>query len=155
MSPIVPCVAAALTLAGCSINGVGVAYSDVIPVTGARAVLTETYGVAVRTVADDAGVTIGYSWTLTLLPECAAAPLAGKHRFGVSTAGIPAIAAVRRTAGLAIDTNRRAVGLMLGFAEDAMLGRLMADESVRRRLVLTPDDLSTIEFNQIPEPPCG
>ena len=145
---------AALAVSACSINGVGFASSEVIEATGARAVVTETYGVAVRTAADDAGVTIGYSWTLTLLPDCAAVPRAGKYRFGVSTAGLPAIAAVRRKGGLAIDTNRRALGLMLGFSEDAMLSRIPADVSVLRRLVLTPDDPSAIEFGQIPEPAC-
>ena len=74
--------------------------------------------------------------------------------FGVSTLGLPTIAAVRRKGGLAIDTNRRALGLTLGFSEDAMLSRVRADESIIRRLVLTPDDPSAIEFDQIPEPSC-
>ncbi|MFO1084766.1 MAG: hypothetical protein U1E21_09400 [Reyranellaceae bacterium] len=148
---IVPSLAVALIVSACSINGVGFASSEVIEATGARAVVTETYGVAVRTAAEDAGITIGYSWTLTLVPDCAASPRAGKYRFGISTAGLPTIAAVRRKGGLAIDTNRRALGFMLGFSEDAMLSRVRADESVIRRLVLTPDDPSKIEFSQIPE----
>ena len=146
-----PSVAAALAVSACSINGVGVASSDVIEATGVRAVVTETYGVALRTTAEDAGITIGYSWTLTLIPDCPGAPLAGRHRFGVSTAGLRAVAAVRRTGGIAINTNRRALGLMVGFSEDALLSRVGADESVVRRLVLTPDNPSTIEFTQSPE----
>ena len=77
-------VAAVLSLSACSINGVGVASSDVIEANGARVVRTETYGVALRTAAEDAGVTIGYSWTLALIPDCSTGPPVGTHRFGVS-----------------------------------------------------------------------
>ena len=148
-------VAAMLTLSACSINGVGVASSDVIEANGARVVRTETYGVALRTAAEDAGVTIGYSWTLALIPDCSAGPPVGTHRFGVSTSGVRPIAMVRRIGGIGIDTNRRTVGIMLGFSEDAIFSEVAANESVIRRLVLTPDEPSQSELHQIREQgPC-
>jgi hypothetical protein len=148
-------VAAMLSLSACSINGMGAASSDVIEANGARVVRTETYGVALRTTAEDAGVTIGYSWTLAVIPDCADGPRPGTHRFGVSMSGLHPIAMVRRTGGIGIETNRRTIGIMLGFSEDAILSEVAADESVLRRLVLSPDEPSQIELRQIREErPC-
>jgi hypothetical protein len=144
-------VAATLTLSACSVDGRGFAASEVLEVDGARVVRSETYGVAVRTAADDAGITIGYSWTLALIPNCPDAPRLGAHRFGLSLSGLRPIATVRRTGGVAIDMNRRTMGVMLGYAEDGLFTRLPADTSIVRRLVLTPDEPSTIEFRQVPE----
>src|SRR6185437_9726500 len=115
--------AAMLSLPACSIDGVGAAASEVFEADGARVVRTETYGIALRTAAEDAGITIGYTSTLALIPDCPNAPRAGTHRFGVSLASLRPLALVRRTGGFAIDTNRRLVGFMLGFAEDAFLPR--------------------------------
>jgi hypothetical protein len=151
-----PIVVAALTMSGCSIDGIGFASSEVFDARGARAVRTETYGIALRTKADDAGVTIGYASTLTLFPDCPEAPPAGRHTFGVSTSGLRPLAMLRRTSGVAIDTNRRGVGVMLGFAEDGFFSAAPVDDSVHRHLVLTPDDPSKIEFRQISEKgPCS
>lgn len=144
-------VAIMLTLSACSINGVGFASSDVIEANGARVVLAKTYGVALRTAAEDAGVTIGYSWTLALFPDCLDGPRIGTHRFGVSTSGFHPIATIRRTSGIAIDVNRRTVGIMLGFSEDAIFSEVSTNKSVIRRLVLTPDDPSQIKLRQTPK----
>jgi hypothetical protein len=146
-----PLVVAMLAVSACSIDGVGFASSEVIQAQGARIVRTETYGLALRSAADDAGVTLGYSWTLAVIPDCAAAPRAGKHSFGVSTAGLHSVASVRRTGGLALDMNRRTIGAMLGFSEDVTFSAIPAHASIIRRLVLTPDEPSKIEFSQIPE----
>lgn len=137
-------------LPACSINGIGFASSEVIQAKGARVVRTETYGVALRS-ESDAGITVGYSWTLALIPDCAAAPRAGKYSFGVSMSGFRPIAVVRRTGGLALDLNRRTIGVMLGFSEDALLSEISRDESITRRMTLTPDEPSQIEYYQTPE----
>jgi hypothetical protein len=151
-----PIVVAVLTMSACSIDGIGFASSEVFDAQGARAVRTETYGIALRTTAADAGVTIGYSSTLTVLPDCPEAPRAGRHMFGVSTSGLRPVAVLRRTSGVTVDTNRRAVGVMLGFSEDGFFTAIPVDESVHRRLVFTPDDPSRIEFRQISEKgPCS
>lgn len=139
-----------LMLPACSFNGMGFASSEVIEAKGARVVRTETYGVALRSEAD-AGITIGYSWTLALIPDCAAAPRAGKYSFGVSLEGLRPVAVVRRTGGLALDLNRRTIGVMLGFSEDALLSAIPRTDSIVRRLVLAPDEPSQSEFHQIPE----
>jgi hypothetical protein len=140
-----------LVLSACSVDGMGVAPAEVFEADGARVVRSETYGVAVRTASDDAGVTIGWSWTLALIPVCPEAPRPGTYRFGLSRSGLRPIATVRRTGGVAIDTNRRTVGVMLGYSEDGVFTRLPADASIVRSLVLTPDDPSRIEFRQFPE----
>lgn len=144
-------VATTLALSACSIDGRGFASSEVFEADGARIVRSETYGVAVRTAADDAGVTIGYSWTLALIPNCPDAPRIGNHRFGVSMSGLQPIATVRRTGGVAIDMNRRTMGVMLGYSEEGLFTRLPADASIVRTLLLTPDEPSKTEFRQFPE----
>ena len=140
-----------LTVSACSIDGVGFASSEVIQAQGARIVRTETYGLALRSAANDAGVTLGYSWTLAVIPDCAAAPRAGKYSFGVSTAGLRPVASVRRTGGLTLDMNRHTIGALLGFSEDAMFSAIPANASIVRHLVLTPDEPSKTEFSQISE----
>jgi hypothetical protein len=140
-----------LGLSACSIDGVGAASSEVFQANGAKVVRTQTYGIALRTAAEDAGVTIGYSSTLALIPDCAGAPPVGTHRFGVSLAGLRPIAVVRRTGGLAIDTNRRMVGFILGFAEDAVLSQVRAGQSIVRKLDLAPDEPAKTKFRQLPE----
>jgi hypothetical protein len=144
-------VAAMLVLSACSVDGRGFASSEVFEADGARIVRSETYGVAVRTAADDAGVTIGWSWTLALIPDCPGAPRVGTHGFGVSMSGLRPIATVRRTGGVAIDMNRRTMGVMLGYSEDGLFTRIPADASIVRSLVLTPDEPSKSEFRQFPE----
>ena len=144
-------VASTLALSACSVDGRGFASSEVLEVDGARIVRSETYGIAVRTAGDDAGVTIGWSWTLALIPNCPDSPRPGIHRFGLSMSALRPIATVRRTGGIAIDTNRRAVGVMLGYSEDGLFTRIPADASIVRSLVLTPDEPSKIEFRQFPE----
>lgn len=138
-------------VSACSINGMGFASSEVIEAHGARVVRTETYGLALRGAADDAGITIGYSWTLALIPDCAAAPPIGKYRFGVSMAGLRPVAVVRRTGGLAVDLNRHTIGLTLGFSEDAVFSEINRNESIVRRLVLETEEPSQSEFHQTPE----
>lgn len=144
-------VVAMLTLSACSFNGVGFASSQVFEAGEARIVRSETYGIAFRTAADDAGVTIGYTWTLALIPNCPDAPRIGTYRFGVLTSGLRSIATVRRAAGVAIDMNSRKMGIMLGYSEDGLFTRLPADASIVRSLVLTPDEPSKTEFHQFPE----
>ncbi len=141
----------AFALSACSINGMGFVLADVIEAHGARIVRTETYGVAFRSAADDAGVTVGYSWTLAVIPACTDAPRAGVYSFGVSLGGLRPVASVRRTGGLALDMNQRTVGVLLGFSEDLIVRPIRANESIVRHLVLTPDEPSKIEFRQIPE----
>lgn len=146
-----PLVGAMLMASACSINGIGFASSEVIQAQGARIVRTETYGIALRGSADDAGVTVGYSSTLAVIPDCAAGPRAGKYSFGVSMVGIRPIASVRRTGGLALDLNRHTIGVMLGFSEDAIFSEIPRSDSIVRRLVLAPDEPSQSEFQQTPE----
>lgn len=144
-------VGVALALSACSIDGMGFASAEVIEAHGARVVRTETYGVALRGAADDAGVTVGYSWTLAVIPDCARAPRPGRYSFGVSLAGLRPVASVRRTGGLALDINRRTIGVLLGYSEELVVRPVRADDSIVRRLVLTPDEPAQIEFSQIPE----
>ena len=46
------------------------------------------------------------------------------------------MAVLRRTSGVTVDTNRRAVGVMLGFSEDGFFTAIPVDESVHCHMPL-------------------
>jgi hypothetical protein len=139
-------VALGIFVSGCAIDGIGFASSEVTQASGAVVIRTETIGAALRTAATDAGLAIGYTSTLVMLPDGPDAPRAGTYYFGVSTAGLPAVASVRRVIGIDLDANRRAVGFTVGFSEDATLGQIGRELSVMRRFSLSPDDPSSAEL---------
>lgn len=107
---------------------------------------TETYGAALRTAPDDAGLAVGYTSTLFVVPESAKSPAVGTYPFGISMRDLPVAAMVRRVAGIDLGVNRTMVGVMLGFSEDAALAMAPADPSTARRLVLIPDDPARTEL---------
>jgi hypothetical protein len=137
-----------LAVPGCSVDGVGLARADVVQADGARVIRTQAYGIALRTKPDDAGIAIGYTSTLRVTPDGPQAPPSGSYLFGIATSDLPTVAEVRRVAGLDLDANRRSVGLMLGFSEDATFAAIDPDETVVRHLVLMPDDPASIELRQ-------
>jgi hypothetical protein len=141
-----------MILSGCSVDGVGFSTSEVIPAHGATVILTATYGVALRTQPDDAGLAIGYTKTLAVLPEFPEAPPPGSHLFGVSVAGLPMAAVIRRVVGLDVALNHEAFGAALGFSEDAVFAKVSSDTSLVRRLVILPDDPANIELRICKEP---
>jgi hypothetical protein len=140
---------------GCAINGVGVARSDVIQAKGAVIVRTDTYGVALRTTATDAGLTIGYTSTLAMIPACPGLPHVGHYLFGLDVSGISAVVTLRRAIGIGIDANKRAVGMTMGFSEDAMTSPIDQDKSALRSLIFLPGRPSESELRLFGEAaPC-
>jgi hypothetical protein len=144
-----------MVVSGCSVNGIGFATSEVIRANGAVVILTTTFGAALRTGPDDAGLAIGYTKTLAVAPDSPVAPPPGSYVFGVSAADLPPVAVIRRVIGIDFGLNREMVGATLGFSEDAVFARLSSDTSVLRHLVLLPDDPAGIELRLCREPvPC-
>lgn len=119
-------------------DGAGVAWSEVVHATGAVVVVTHVPGVALRSSAEDAGLSIGYTRTLTIAPLGADAPAPGRYGPGAVLSGAPPLAQLRRIIGFDLALNPGRVGVMLGFSEDALLARVPARASMVRRLVLVP-----------------
>src|SRR5271165_1068270 len=144
-----------MIVSGCSVNGVGFSTSEVVRANGAVVILTTTFGGALRTRPDDAGLAIGYTKTLAVAPDSSAAPRPGDYLFGVSAADLPLVAVIRRVIGIDFGLNSEMVGATLGFSEDATFARVSPDTSMLRHLVLLPDDPAGIELRFCQKPaPC-
>jgi hypothetical protein len=145
----------AIIASGCSVNGVGFSTSEVIRANGAVVILTTTFGAALRTGPDEAGLAIGYTKTLAVAPDSPVAPRSGDYVFGVSVADLPLAAVIRRVIGIDFGLSPDLVGATIGFSEDAAFARVSSDTSMRRHLVLLPDDPAGIELRVCQEPaPC-
>jgi len=101
-------------------------------------VVTHVPGVALRSAAEDAGLSIGYTRTLTIAPLGADAPAPGRYGPGAILSGARPVAQLRRIIGFDLSLNPGRVGVMLGFSEDAMLARVPAGASLLQHLVLVP-----------------
>jgi hypothetical protein len=139
-------------LSGCAIDNRGLAVAEVIRGNGALVVVTKTYGAALRTSAADAGLAIGYTRTLTVLPDFANAPRDGTYYFGISSPAQLPVAEIRRVVGLNIGMNYQMIGLQCGVSEDAIFARVPSTASVVRRLVLIPDNPALTELRICTKP---
>lgn len=139
-------------VSGCSVDGVGFATAEIIRAEGAVVVVRTTWGAALRTGAEDAGLAIGYTRTLTVAAEPPDAPAAGPYPLGAGLPDLPAAAVIRRMVGIDIGVNRRMVGIVCGASEDAVLAMVPGDASMARRLVLTPDDPAATQLHLCREP---
>lgn len=130
----------AMTLPGCSVDGLGLARAEVVRGDGAVVVRAETLGAALRTDAAEAGLAIGLARTLTVLADGPGAPAPGFYPFGLSMSGFVPAARIRQVIGLDLGFGRRMAGFALGYSEDAAFAAIPAGVSVVRRLDLLPQE---------------
>ena len=119
-------------------DGTGIAWSEVVHAQGAVVVVTHVPGIALRSVPEDAGLSIGYTRTLTMVPLGADAPAPGRYGPGALLPAAPPVAQLRRIIGLDMAFNRSRAGVMLGFSEEALFARVPAGASMVRQLTLLP-----------------
>ena len=100
--------------------------------------VTHVPGVALRTSAEDAGLSIGYTRTLAMMPLGADAPEPGRYGLGAMLSAAPPVAQLRQIVGFDLALNPGRVGVMLGFSEDALLARVSTRTSGVRQLLLVP-----------------
>jgi hypothetical protein len=89
-----------MPIAGCAVDGIGFASSEVTKANGAVVIYTETLGASLRTAETDAGLVIGYASSVLVVRDTPAAPRAGRYHFGVSTRGLPIVASIRHVIGI-------------------------------------------------------
>lgn len=123
-------------LSGCSIDGIGASVSDVTIAGDGLAVRTLSFGLALRTVAHDRGLSLGYTESFVLSPGSGSAATIGRHLFGIRESQEPERLLIRRVFGLDVAMNHRVAGVALGFLEDAVLARVPAQQTIARRAVL-------------------
>ncbi len=129
-----------LLLGGCSINGIGLSDTDVVTADGATVITTRTYGIDLNTRPRQSGLSLGYSRLVQVLPTDAVDLRPGRYPFGTLQGQIPAIVMHRRAVGLGIDANEDTIGVSLGLSEWMKVEPIDAGKSVRRMLILEPDE---------------
>jgi hypothetical protein len=128
----------ALLLGGCSINGLGLADTQIIRVDGSTVLTSWRYGLQLNTASPEAGITWGYTRSVEVLPGQPDQLLPGRYPFGVSLPDTPAAASFRRVAGLEIGLNRTMIGVSLGLSEQLTVAPVDAGASITRLLLFWP-----------------
>jgi hypothetical protein len=121
-------------LVGCGLNGFGAADTEILRVDGATVVTSQTDGLHVNTEPGEAGIVLGYSRSVGLLPGVLPGILPGQYPLGVSLRGAKPVALFRRVVGLQIGLNESMVGLSLGITEQMKTVTVDADATITRRL---------------------
>jgi len=129
----------ALLLAGCGVNGLGAADAEITPIEGATVVTLRTYGLHLNTEEREAGIILGYSRSVRILPGKPARLLPGQHPFGVWLADAEPLVLFRRIAGLEIGFNQVMIGGSLGLTEEMRTAPVDAGATITRRLLFVPD----------------
>jgi len=102
-------------------------------------VTSRTYGFHLNTEQGEAGIVLGYSRTVRVLPGEPAGLLPGPHLFGVWLQGTEPVVLFRRLVGLEIGLNDSMVGLSLGVTEQMSTAPVDASATITRRLFFVPD----------------
>lgn len=142
-------------LSGCS-TASGLLVADVYRTEGAWVVVIEGLGATVRTLADDAGLTLGYERRIYVYPETSDdLPSEGRHHWSVRLPKKPALARNTRTIGLELRTSGVDLGITLGYRDASLLAHVPVGESIYMRLSFLPDDARTTRLTYCPEEdPC-
>jgi hypothetical protein len=142
-------------LTGCS-TGSGLLIADVYRTEGAWVVAIEGFGATVRTLADDAGLTLGYERRTYVYPErIDDPPPEGRHYFFVRLPKKAPVAVNTRAVGLNVRASNVDFGLTLGYRDATLLARVPVGESLYIRLRFLPDDVGATRLTYCPEEdPC-
>ena len=137
-----------LLLGGCGVNGLGAADAEITPIEGATVVTLRTYGLHLNTEEREAGIILGYSRSVRVLPGESPGIVAGQYPFGVWLGGARPEVLFRRVVGLEIGLNVSMVGLSLGVTEQLSTAPVDANATISRRLFFVPDhpDRSTVRL---------
>jgi hypothetical protein len=128
-----------LLLAGCGVNGLGAADAEIVPIDGGKALTSRTYGLHLSTERGEAGIVLGYSRSVRLLPGESPGNVPGQYPFGVWLGDERPVVLFRRVVGLEIGLNDSMVGLSFGVTEQMSTAPVDANATISRRLFFVPD----------------
>jgi hypothetical protein len=126
-------------LVGCSVNGLGATDTEIRQVDGGTVVSSQTYGLHVSTEPGEAGIVLGYSRSVRLLPGELPGISPGRYPLGVSLGDAKPVALFRQVVGLEIGFNDSTLGLSLGITEQMSTAPVDAGVTMTRRLFFVPD----------------
>jgi hypothetical protein len=128
-----------LLLVGCGVNGLGAADAEIVSIDGGIAVTSRTFGLHLNTEPGEAGVVLGYSRSVRLLPGESTGIGLGPHPFGVWLGNAKPVVLFRHVAGLEIGLNNSMVGVSLGVSQRLGTAPVDATATVNRRIFFVPD----------------
>lgn len=115
---------AIVAVAGCSAGHYGLLTAAVSDGDGARLVTVTTYGADLRTLAVDAGLTLGWGHRVYIYPlDTPGLPPPGSYAFAVALPAQPPLAWDVRSLGLDVRTGSVEVGAVLGWRATTVLVR--------------------------------
>ncbi len=142
-------------LSGCS-TASGLLVADVYRTQGAWVVDIQGFGATMRTLADDAGLTLGYERRVYVYPETTEdLPAEGRHHWSVRLPNKPALAGNVCVIGLDVRTSGVDLGFTLGYRDASLLAHVPEGESLHMRLSFLPGDPRATRLTYCPEEdPC-
>jgi hypothetical protein len=142
-------------LGGCSTTS-GLLIADVHRTSGAWVVAIEGVGAAFRSVASDAGLTLGYDRRTYVYPErIGDPPRQGRHYFFLQLPKSLPVMIDTRAIGLDVRASSVEVGVTLGYRAAAMLVPVPITQSLYMRLKFSSADIKATELIYCPEEnPC-
>jgi hypothetical protein len=144
-----------LWLGGCSSTS-GLLIADVIRAEGAWVVAIEGCCASLRTVASNAGLTLGYDRRTYVYPiKIDDPPAEGRHYFVVPLPRERPVAVNTRAIGIDVRATGIDLGLTLGYRDATLLARAPSGDSVYMRLHFIADDVGGTRLIYCPEEdPC-
>lgn len=122
-------------VSGCSAGQYGLITAQVTNTEGARLVAVDTFGADVRTLAADAGLTLGWGHRVYIYPDgTPGLPAPGAYAFSVPLPAEPPLAWDVRALGLDVRTSSIEVGAVFGWRATTVLVRAPLGSSLDFRL---------------------
>ncbi len=128
-------------LAGCSAGTAGLVSGEVVEGDGARVIVVNSYGLSVRAVSIDGGLTVGFSRRAYVYPKkTPGLPATGRYSWWVPQPGTPPVAWSTTAVGLDLKASRLGAGVSLGYQADTVMAYLPADADLFYSLHFSADD---------------
>ena len=129
------------TLAACAHGAAGLVSGEVVDADGARVVVVSGYGLALRGLAVDGGVTVGFSRRAYVYPQdVSGLPDPGRYAGWVPLPEVPPVAWRARSIGLDLKASTLGLGLSLGYLEETVMAYLPASADLMYSLRFVADD---------------
>ncbi len=132
--PLITSLCLCVWLASCSASS-GLLFADVTRAKGAWVVDIKGCCASLRTVADDAGVSLGYDRRIYIYPiQIGDPPREGRHYFTVQLPQQAPVALNNRAIGVDVRATGLDLGITLGYRDTTLLARVPDGESVLMQL---------------------
>ncbi len=128
-------------LTACANGTVGIVAGDVMAADGARVIVVSGYGLSLRGLPADRGMTVGFSRRAYIYPDGASDPPDPGHYAGwVPLPASPPVAWRTQSLGLDVKASSVGLGVSLGYLEETVMAYLPDSADLVYRLHFIADD---------------